>query len=76
MKEVPSHGYVRITGPAAGRPADRLFPDHPETIPPVPYWKSYRWSVFQKGIGIRRRLGGAMLLKMAGFPQAKRVSGT
>ena len=24
MKKVPSHGYVRITGPAAGRPAERL----------------------------------------------------
>ena len=24
MKKVPIHGYVRITGPAAGRPADRL----------------------------------------------------
>ena len=33
MKKVPSHGYVRITGPAAGRPADRLYPDYPPTVP-------------------------------------------
>ena len=32
MKKVPSHGYVRITGPAAGRPADRLFPDRSPII--------------------------------------------
>ena len=38
MKKVPSHGYVRITGPAAGRPAERLsqrlFDDDSETVPP------------------------------------------
>jgi hypothetical protein len=37
MKKVPSHGYVRITGPAAGRPAERLShgtDDYSETFPP------------------------------------------
>ena len=33
MKKIPGHGYVRITGPAAGRPADRLYPDYSPTIP-------------------------------------------
>ena len=32
MKKVPGHGYVLIMGPAAGRPADRLFPDYPPII--------------------------------------------
>ena len=79
MKKVPSHGYVRITGPAAGRPADRSFPDNSPTIPkrapPVPYWKNPSLVGFPKKNGHQKAPRRAMLVKMAGFPLVKRVDG-
>ena len=71
MKKVPSHGYVRITGPAAGRPADRLFPDYSPIIPkPAPRSLLEKRSLVGFPImnGHQKAPRGAMLVKMAGFP--------
>ena len=80
MKKVPNLGYVRITGPAAGRPADRLYPrrsaDDPETIPPHSLLEKRSLVGFPKRNGHQKAPRGAMLVKMAGFPKVKRVSGT
>ena len=68
MKKVPSHGYVRITGPAAGRPADRLYPDHSETIATRSLSEKRSLVGFPIMNGHQKAPRGAMLVKMAGFP--------
>ena len=80
MKKVPSHGYVRITGPAAGRPAERLsqrlFDDDPETAHPRSLLEKRSLVGFRIRNGYQKAPRGAMLMKMAGFPYLKRVGGT
>ena len=79
MKKVPGHGYVRITGPAAGRPADRLYPDDPPIISllaPRSLLEKRSLVGFPKRNGHQKAPTGAMLMKMAGFPYVKRVGGT
>ena len=76
MKKVPSHGYVRITGPAAGRPADRLYPDGPKTSPHCSFLEKRSLVGFPKRNGHQKAPRGAILMKIAGFPQVKRVSET
>ena len=79
MKKVPNHGYVRITGPAAGRPADRLYPDDPPTIsklvPPFLFGKSIIGRFSNKEWTSEGAYGGDVD-ENGCFPWVKRVSGT
>ena len=77
MKKVPSHSYVRITGPAAGRPADRLYPDNPpiiqKLVPPRSLLEKRSLVGFPTSNGHQSAPRGAILVNMAGFPYVKRV---
>ena len=76
MKKVPSHAYVRITGPAAGRPAERLSPGLFRNYTPRYLLEKRSLVAFPIRNGHQKAPRGAMLVKMAGFPYAKRVSWT
>ena len=80
MKKVPSHGYVRITGAAAGRPAERLsqrlFADDSTMIPklrtPFLFGKA-SIGRFSKKEWAPEGAYGVILVKIGGFPSVKRV---